>query len=111
MLQFCSSAALWLVFFAAAVLEVGGDALIRKGLRGSYWPWIAVGAVLLAAYGLVVNTVKWDFSKLIGVYVGAFVLVSLLVGRWMFQERIPTATWIGVGLILAGGLVIQFGSN
>ena len=26
--------AVWLVFVAAAILEVGGDAVVRRGLRG-----------------------------------------------------------------------------
>ena len=54
---------IWLAFVAAAILEVGGDALIRKGLRGSGWAAIAAGCVVLACYGLMVNTVKWDFSN------------------------------------------------
>ena len=62
---------IWLAFVAAAILEVGGDALIRKGLRGSGWAMIAAGCVTLAFYGLMVNTVKWDFSKLLGVYAPA----------------------------------------
>ena len=28
------SQVIWLVFVVAAILEVGGDALVRKGLRG-----------------------------------------------------------------------------
>jgi drug/metabolite transporter superfamily protein YnfA len=101
----------WLIFFAAAALEVGGDAVIRKGLRGSNWAMIAGGGLLLAAYGVVVNTVKWDFSKLIGVYVGAFALVSVLVGRFALAENVPLTTWVGLGIIILGGLVIQFGAN
>lgn len=101
----------WLIFLAAAALEVGGDAVIRKGLRGGGWPWIVAGGLSLAAYGIVVNTVKWDFARLIGVYVGAFVLLSVLVGRFVFDERISVATWVGVGLIVLGGLVIQLGNN
>jgi drug/metabolite transporter superfamily protein YnfA len=109
--QWSLSVFAWLAFFAAAVLEVSGDAAIRKGLRGSNWILILGGGVLLAVYGLVVNTVKWDFSKLIGVYVGAFVLVSVLVGRLAFNEQVPLTTWVGVGFILLGGLVIQLGTN
>ena len=99
----------WLVFLAVAVLEVGGDAVIRKGLRGGGIGIVAGGCVLVAAYGLVVNLVKWDFSKLMGIYVTVFALVSVLFGRFLFRENVPVATWVGLGLILAGGLVIQLG--
>ena len=75
---------IWLIFFAAAVLEVGGDALIRKGLRGSSAAFIVGGCLMLSCYGVAVNIVKWDFSKLFGVYVAFFALISVLVGRVIF---------------------------
>ena len=99
----------WIVFLAAAVLEVGGDATDRKGLRGGGLAFVAMGFAMLGAYGLVVNTVKWDFSKLLGVYVAVFAVVSVLTGRYLFRETIPAATWIGLAAIVLGGLTIQFG--
>lgn len=99
----------WLVFLGAAFLEVGGDAVIRKGLHGSRFTFIAFGGLMLAGYGLLVNTVRWDFSKLLGVYVIVFALVSILCGRFIFREKVPNSTWLGMAIILAGGLVIQFG--
>jgi small multidrug resistance family-3 protein len=101
----------WLTFAAAALLEVGGDAVVRRGLRGRGVVWILLGSAALACYGLVVNSVKWDFSKLLGVYVGFFALMSVLFGRFVLREEIPLSTWFGLGLILFGGLVIQFGSR
>ena len=101
----------WLVFVGAAVLEVGGDAVVRKGLRGSSLIIIAMGFVMLGSYGVVVNTVKWDFSKLLGVYVAIFALVSILFGRLVFEENISPSTWIGLSVILCGGMIIQFGDK
>ncbi len=101
----------WLIFIAAAVLEVGGDAVVRKGLRGSGLLIILLGAAMLGCYGVVVNIVKWDFSKLLGVYVAIFALVSILFGRFVFKEIIPAATWIGLAVIMAGGMIIQFGEK
>ena len=99
----------WLVFVLAALLEVGGDALMRRGLRGGGLLFIFAGIAVLGSYGLVVNTVKWDFSKLLGVYVAIFALISVLCGRAIFKESIPVSTWIGLAVILLGGLIIQFG--
>ncbi len=99
----------WLVFVAAAVLEVGGDVVIRKGLRGGGAGLIVAGCLMLGTYGIVVNLVPWDFSKLLGVYIAVFAVVSILAGMLVFGESIPSATWIGLALIVAGGLVIQFG--
>src|SRR5262249_16173531 len=98
----------WFVFVVAALLEVGGDAVIRRGLRGHKSGLILAGCVTLAAYGLLVNSVRWDFSRLIGVYAGFFALVSVLFGQFVFGEKIPGSTWIGLLLIMVGCLVIQF---
>ena len=98
-----------IIFLLAACLEVGGDAIVRRGLKGSGGAWIVAGALLLGLYGIVVNTVDLDFSRLLGVYVAVFALVSVLVGKFYFQETISNATWLGLTIIICGGLVIQFG--
>jgi drug/metabolite transporter superfamily protein YnfA len=97
------------VFVGAAVLEVLGDALIRKGMRGSRVAVVAIGVAVLGAYGVVVNLLDLDFSRLLGAYVGVFAVVSVIIGRWMFKEQIPVSTWIGLAIILAGSMVIHLG--
>jgi drug/metabolite transporter superfamily protein YnfA len=99
----------WIVFMAAAILEVGGDAVIRKGLHGKSAWCIALGFLMLGCYGVVVNTVRWDFSRLLGVYVAVFAAVSVLAGRFLFKETIPLSTWLGLAIIVTGGAVIQIG--
>jgi len=101
----------WFVFITAAILEVAGDAVIRKGLRGSVVWFIICGFLMLGCYGVVVNTVKWDFSRLLGVYVAVFAVVSILAGRLVFKETIPVTTWVGLAIIVVGGTVIQVGQN
>ncbi|HTP65843.1 MAG TPA: hypothetical protein VMJ66_10675 [Geobacteraceae bacterium] len=101
----------WLFFIAAAVLEVGGDAIIRKGLWGKNLVLICLGAAMLAFYGVAVNMVRWDFSRLLGVYVAVFATVAVLFGRFIFKEQIPASTWLGLSVIITGGLIIQFGPN
>ena len=98
-----------LILIAAAVLEVGGDAVIRLGLRTGGPAVIVAGCLALGCYGLVVNLVKWDFSRLLGTYVAVFAVVSVLAGRFLFKEDVPSSTWLGLAFIVAGGLVIQLG--
>ena len=97
-----------IIFLVAAVLETGGDALIRKGMRGLGVGFIAAGIVALGSYGVVVNTVRWDFSKLLGVYVAVFAVMSIFFSLFFFKEAIPTGRWIGMTLVIIGGLIIQF---
>jgi small multidrug resistance family-3 protein len=101
----------WLIFIGAAVLEVGGDAVVRKGLRGNSLIIIMIGCAMLGSYGVVVNTLKWNFSKLFGVYVAFFALISILSGRFVFRENIPNTTWIGLMIIICGAMIIQFGNK
>jgi small multidrug resistance family-3 protein len=101
----------WLTFLAAALLEVAGDATVRKGMRGSGIAFIATGCIMLGTYGVVVNLVPWDFSKLLGVYVAVFATVSVLFGRFVLRETVPVTTWLGMAIIIIGGMVVQFGPS
>ncbi len=97
------------IFVGAAVLEVVGDALIRKGMRGSGIGLGCIGFAVLGTYGVAVNQLDLDFSRMLGAYVGIFAVVSVAIGRLVFEDRIPTSTWAGLAVILAGSLVIHFG--
>ncbi len=97
------------VFVGAAVLEVAGDALIRKGLRGSGVALVVLGFAVLGAYGVVVNLLDLDFSRLLGAYVGVFAVVSVLFGRLVFRDAVPLSTWLGLAVILGGSLIIHLG--
>jgi drug/metabolite transporter superfamily protein YnfA len=99
-----------LIMSIAAAFEVGGDALIRKGLRGAGPSLVVVGFVVLGMYGVIVNRLDFDFSKLLGAYVGVFAVVSVCAGRFLFREAVPASTWVGLVVILAGGLIIHVGS-
>ena len=101
----------WFIFVATATLEVGGDAMIRRGLRGHRMALVLAGCAALCGYGLLVNSVRWDFSKLLGIYAGAFAMLSVLFGWCIFREKIPPSTWLGLCLIMAGCMVIQFGQR
>lgn len=93
----------------AAAFEVGGDALIRKGLRGAGPLLIVVGFAVLGTYGIVVNLLDLDFSRLLGAYVGFFAVVSVCAGRFLFKDAIPLSTWLGLVVILIGSLIIHVG--
>ena len=100
-----------IIFLAAAFLEVVGDATIRAGLLGRSGARVLLGAGMLAGYGVVVNLVPWDFSRLLGTYVAVFAVVAVGIGRFWFGDSVSPLTWIGLGLIVAGGACIQLGSR
>jgi drug/metabolite transporter superfamily protein YnfA len=104
-----------LILLAAAVLEAGGDALIRSGLhapasgtRALYW---AAGALVLFTYGYVVNAPPWDFGRLLGIYVVFFFVVAQVISWAVFDQRPDRFVILGGSLVVLGGLVMAAGSR
>ena len=98
------------VLFLAAVLEAGGDALVRKALH-SQTQWLRVGlftagGFILLAYGYAVNAPAWDFGSLLGLYVVFFFLVAQAMSWLVFGQQPSLPVMIGGGLITVGGCVI-----
>jgi drug/metabolite transporter superfamily protein YnfA len=93
------------VLILAAALEVGGDALVRIGLRGPGY-WLAAGAIVLFAYGVLVNQSGVDFNRLMGIYIAIFFVVSQAISFAMFKQIPDDRILLGGGFIVTGGLVI-----
>ena len=93
------------ILIVAAALEVGGDALIRIGLRGPAY-WLAAGGVVLFAYGMLVNQSGVDFNRLMGIYIAVFFVVSQAISFVMFKQVPDDRILLGGGFIVTGGLVI-----
>ncbi len=93
------------VLILAAALEVGGDALVRVGLRGPGY-WLAAGALALFAYGVLVNQGGVDFNRLMGIYITIFFVVSQVISFAMFKQIPDDRILLGGGFIVTGGLVI-----
>src|SRR5262249_26766533 len=94
----------------AAVLEVGGDAAIRRGLLESSRGWMLAGSLALVAYGFTVNVPRWiDFGRLMGLYIVVFFVVSQPVTRLASGGRPRAGLLLGGALIAWGGLIIRAG--
>ncbi len=97
------------MLFGAALLEAGGDALVRKGLHAPATGRIAfllAGGALLLVYGCVVNAAPWDFGRLIGVYVVFFFLVAQAISWLVFGQAPGGRVMLGGALIVLGGLIV-----
>ena len=98
-----------LLLFLAAVLEAGGDALVRAGLRSAVPLRVAFllgGAVVLFVYGCAVNAPRWDFGRLLGVYMVLFFVVAQLTAWVAFRELPSAGILLGGAFILVGGLIV-----
>ena len=99
-----------LVLFVAALLEAGGDALVRAGLGAptlSRLAFFLSGGLILFAYGYVVNSPPWDFGRLLGVYVVFFFIAAQLIAFFIFHTTPSRATLMGGLFIVIGGAIIS----
>jgi small multidrug resistance family-3 protein len=103
------------LLFTAAVLEAGGDALIRAALHRAggamRWFFFLAGSVTLFTYGIVVNRPPWDFGRLLGAYVVLFFLLAQIISWLAFDQPPSRTTLIGGGFIVAGGWIVASGSG
>lgn len=101
-----------LVLSLAAFLEAYGDSCFQSALYRSGGTarilWTVGGAVTLGLYGLVVNTPRWDFGRLLGLYVVLFFVVAQILAKVRFNQSPTSPVILGGSLIVAGGLVISF---
>jgi small multidrug resistance family-3 protein len=100
-----------LILLVCALLEAGGDALARKGMHStsltSRFGFYATAALVLFAYGWLVNRPPWSFGRLLGIYIVVLFLVAQAVSWVFFHERPTLPIVVGGALIISGGLVIS----
>jgi drug/metabolite transporter (DMT)-like permease len=102
------SAILFLNAFLAGVLAL---AIYRKDsrqfLRAKVWGWgILLGAVNLGSIFFLVKALNYkpdsgtglDSSVIFGANNISIVALSVLVGLWIFKEKLQLINWIGIGL-------------
>ena len=98
------------ILLLAALLEAGGDAIVRIGMHNNQGTarisLFVLGAAVLFAYGLTVNAPPWDFGKLLGVYVSLFFLIAQIVNFFAFGFRPGAPILVGGARIVAGGVVM-----
>jgi drug/metabolite transporter superfamily protein YnfA len=104
-----------LILLTAAALEAGGDALVRAGLHtNAARPRILMfgaAAIILFAYGWMVNAPPWEFGRLLGLYVVFFFVIAQLLS-WLVFKQVPSTTiLVGGTLIVAGGIVVSLGKS
>ena len=107
-----NAAGAFVVLALAAFLEAFADSFFQDGVHRSSGTGrvtaFAAGVAVMTAYGLLVNVPRWDFGRLIGVYVAFFFLMAQVLNRVRFGHAPSAPIYAGGTLIVAGGLVIAF---
>ena len=100
----------FLFLLGAAVLEAGGDALVRRGREalgaGSRLSFFLAGALVLFAYGFFVNRPGLTFGRSLGVYVFLFFVVAQVLSWAVFHEPPGRGAYAGaIAFAIGAGLV------
>jgi hypothetical protein len=94
------------------MLEVSGDALIRKALYDHVGlarvSLMLLGAALLFGYGLSLNLAPLEFGQVVGLYIAMLFVVWQIINAIAFRALPTVPIAVGGALILAGGLIVSF---
>lgn len=100
------------VLSLAAFLEAWGDSFFQVSFYRSNGIArilsFCAGTAVLAAYGSVVNVPRWDFGKLLGLYVVLFFIMAQVLNKIRFGQSPGAGIYAGGALVVAGGLVMAF---
>ena len=109
----------------AALLEVWGDRVIAHGLDSKHRGLVAAGCLLLAFYGIAVNSYNarakaraqmtgekaWDLAHLLGLYIVFFAWTAVIWAQCADPIKPSKATYLGATIIFIGGVIIQLGNK
>ena len=96
----------------ATILEVSGDALVRKGIYNytglARIALMATGAALLFGYGFSLNLAPLEFGQVVGLYIATLFVIWQVINFVAFRTLPSLPSVVGGALIIAGGLLITF---
>ncbi|HEY1477279.1 MAG TPA: hypothetical protein VGF37_06280 [Chthoniobacterales bacterium] len=103
----------WMIWMLPGIvggfLALTGGLLIRKGQRGGGAFIMVAGALAFAGYGVVVNVVPWNFSRIMCAYIAVFTLITFSWRQFILGQKLPKVIWLGVVIVVTGGLFVVFG--
>ena len=96
----------------ATILEVSGDAIVRKAMYehagAARLGLMLTGAILLLGYGFSVNLAPVPFARVVGLYLATLFVVWQVINTVAFGTRPTVPIVVGGSLIVLGGLIVTF---
>jgi small multidrug resistance family-3 protein len=104
-----------LLLLIATSLEVSGDAVVRVAIyqhAGALRVALLVaGAVLLLAYGSLLNIAPVEFGRIVGLYIAVLFVVWQIINFLAFRAAPTLPVCVGGALIVTGGMLVTFWRN
>ena len=103
----------WLILFIAIAAEVVATSALKAsdGFSKLGPSLLAVGGYALAFYCLSLTLKTIPIGMAYAIWSGAGIVLISLVAFLFFQQRLDAPALLGMGLIVAGVLIIQIFSN
>ena len=103
---------MWLLLTAAILSEVSATLCLRVASQGKSIWYAAVGAGYLLAFTLLSLTLDQGMSLGVayGTWAAAGVALTAVGSRILFKEHLTPVMTLGLGLIIAGVLLIELGA-
>lgn len=103
----------WLCLVAAIAFEVGATMSLRMAVTtGRIW-FVPVGAGYVLAFTALALALAngMPLGVAYGIWAAVGVAVIAILGRLVFKERFTWVMGVGVGLVAAGVLLVEVGSQ
>jgi len=102
----------FVIILIATILEVNGDAFIRRSIYEygglARFGMLSIGALLVVCYGIVVNLTAVEFGQVAGLYIATLFIVWQLTNFITFRTMPGLPVLVGGLLIVIGGLIVTF---
>lgn len=99
-----------ILFFAAALTEIGGGYLIWRWLKEKRtWVYGLIGGLILFVYGVIPTLQPSHFSRVYSAYGGIFIISSIIWGFIVDKKSPDKYEIIGALITLLGALIIFYG--
>jgi small multidrug resistance family-3 protein len=98
-----------MLFFAAALLEIGGGYLVWQWLREKKGILVGlIGGIILFVYGIIPTLQPSHFGRTYAAYGGVFIISSILWGMFVDKKKPDRFEIIGSLVAICGAIIIFY---
>lgn len=98
-----------ILFFTAAIAEIGGGYLVWSWLRKKKMLFLGVvGGIVLFIYGIIQTLQPANFGRVYAAYGGIFIVSSILWGAIVDKKNPDKYEIIGSLIVLSGAAIIFY---
>jgi small multidrug resistance family-3 protein len=98
-----------MLFFAAALLEIGGGYLVWQWLREKRGILVGlIGGIILFVYGIIPTLQPSHFGRTYAAYGGVFIISSILWGMFVDKKKPDRFEIMGSLVAICGAIIIFY---